>query len=342
MGSRASSSASVGRDVLTHEAPAYARQLRRGVITLVVFVALVAGLLAAVPGLHGVTRPLSRISPGWIGLAVALEVLSGVGYVIAFQLVFARVPERTAARVAWAEMAFQAVVPAGGAGGFVLGGWLLHERGTPWGRIVERSAVLFLLTSAINVAALAIFGFLLAVGLVPGPHRLLLGALPAVVGAAVLVFAIALPRILASAASTRARGYARLTRALEGLAESVRDTERFLLRGDWRLVGAVGYLAFDIMVLWVFLRGLGGQPDASPLVLGYLIGYLANAIPIPGGIGALDGGLVGALAAYGVGGATATSAVLAYHAIALAVPLVIGTIAFVLLRRQVAEPITGP
>jgi uncharacterized protein (TIRG00374 family) len=98
-------------------------------------------------------------------------------------------------------------------------------------------------------------------------------------------------------------------------------------------------MAFDVMVLWVFLRALGHAPGAAPLVLGYLIGYLANMIPIPGGIGALDGGLVGAFTVYGVTGTAATSAVLAYHAVALTVPLVIGTIAFLVLRRELDEPV---
>jgi uncharacterized membrane protein YbhN (UPF0104 family) len=309
------------------------------VITLVVSVGLVVGLLAAVPGLHGVTRLLSRMSPGWIALAVALEVLSGVGFVIAFEEVFSRVPQRTAARVAWAEMGFGAVVPAGGAGGLVLGAFLLHERGGRWGRIAERSTVLFLLTSAINVAALTVFGFLLAVGVLPGAHRVLLGAVPAGVGASVLLIAIALPRILTGNVRARAAKRPRLARTLEGLAQSIHDTERFLLGGGWKLLGAVGYLGFDILVLWVFLRALGHAPDAAPLVLGYLIGYLANMIPIPGGIGALDGGLVGALTLYGVAGTAATSAVLAYHAVALMVPLVIGALAFLMLRRELDEPV---
>src|SRR3954468_23685155 len=96
------SSAVAGRNLLTSAEPAepaYAHRLRRSAITLVVSVALVVGLLAAVPGLHGVTRLLSRMSPGWIALAMFLEVLSGAGYAVAFQAVFTRVPKRTAARV---------------------------------------------------------------------------------------------------------------------------------------------------------------------------------------------------------------------------------------------------
>jgi uncharacterized protein (TIRG00374 family) len=127
--------------------------------------------------------------------------------------------------------------------------------------------------------------------------------------------------------------------ALLGLAESIRDTEKFLSSGGWGTIGAVAYLAFDIMVLWVCFLAFGDPPHAAALVLGYQIGYLANAVPIPGGIGALDAGLVGALVLYGVDATSATAAVLVYHAIWLFVPLVIGTAAFLLLQRNMDEPL---
>ena len=314
-------------------------KLRRNLITLVVLILVVVGLVTTLPGLHGVARRLSHVTPGWIALAVGVEVLSGIGYVIAFQQVFARVPRRTGTRVAWSEMAFQTVVPTGGAGGLALGGWMLHEHGARWGWIAERSAVLFLLTSAISVFALTLFGFLLAVGVLAGPHHLLLGAVPAAVGAVVLLFALASPRLMTSAVRRHKWKHPRLKTALEGLAESVRDTEQLLLSGDWRIVGAVGYLAFDIVVLWIGFLAFGHAPGVAPLVLGYLIGSMANSIPIPGGVGALDGGLIGALVLYGVNATSATAAVLFYHAVGLFVPLLIGTVAFLLERPHLAEPL---
>ena len=58
---------------------------------------------------------------------------------------------------------------------------------------------------------------------------------------------------------------------------------------------------------------------------------------MPGGVGALDGGLIGMLVIYGVPATAATAAVLAYHAVALWVPTLIGTLAFVLLRRDISR-----
>ena len=68
-------------------------------------------------------------------------------------------------------------------------------------------------------------------------------------------------------------------------------------------------------------------------MLAYQIGYLSNFIPIPGNIGVLDGSLVGMLVVYGVDATDATAATLVYHAIALWVPALWGTIAFLILRR---------
>jgi hypothetical protein len=130
-------------------------------------------------------------------------------------------------------------------------GWdSITAKGAPWGRLAERSTVPYLLTSAINLLTLTLFGFLLAVGVLHSPHHVVLGAMPAAVGAGAFLFAIALPRLLTSAVRARTWKHARLKSTLEGLADSIRDTERFLVSGDWRTVGAIGYLAFDIIVLW--------------------------------------------------------------------------------------------
>jgi uncharacterized membrane protein YbhN (UPF0104 family) len=315
---------------------------RRNLIALAVLVILAVGVIAAVPGLSEVTSRLADVNTAWVALAIGLELLSCSSYVVAFQQVFAHLPRGTATRVAWSEMAFQTVVPAGGAGGLALGGWIVHQKGASWGRIAERSTVLFLLTSAVNMLVLTVFGLLLALGVLPGPHPLLLGGIPAAVGAAVLVFFVALPRLLTSRVRARQWKHQRVKSALEGLAEAIRDTERFLLSGGWGTLGAVGYLVFDIAVLWICFLAFGNAPQLAALVLGYQIGYLAGAAPIPGGIGVLDGGLIAALVLYGVDATAAATAVLVYHAIWLFVPLVVGLGAFLGLERHLDEPLPDP
>jgi uncharacterized membrane protein YbhN (UPF0104 family) len=310
------------------------RRLWRGIIALVVLCVLVGALLAAVPGLRDVADRLSDVDPWWVVLAVVLELGSCLGYVLAFQHVFYRAPPIFAARVALSEMAFSAVIPAGGAGGIALGAYIVKAKGGPVRRFAERSAVLFLLTSGVNVATLVLAGLIVATGVAAAPHPITLGLVPAIVGLLVLAFFAALPAIAA-----RFRGEGRATRWIRLTGRVVSQCFHELRHPTWRLWGMVAYLWFDIAMLYVCFRALGVHPDVPDLTLAFLIGYLGNVLPIPGGIGALDGGLTAALLLYGFDAAPAAAAVLAYHAIVLWIPTLLGTIAFLRVRRTFDEPL---
>jgi uncharacterized membrane protein YbhN (UPF0104 family) len=312
------------------------RSLRNGFITLVLALALVVGLLLAVPGLKGVATTVSSMKTQWVVAAVLLEALSCASYVVAFLQVFERAPLRVGARVALSEEAFGAAVSLGGAGSLAVGAWLMVERGAPPRRIAERSAVLFLYTSAINVITLILAGLGLFLGL-PGPGNPLLSIVPAAVGALVLGLFLLLPRYVDRIVGRIEPG--RLHAFLTETAASVRDTERLVFHPDWRIVGAIGYLWFDIAVLFACFAAAGQMPPLAPVVLAYQIGYLSNFIPVPGGIGVLDGSLIGMLVLYGVGGTVATAATLVYHAISLWVPATWGTIAFIVLQKTKRQPI---
>jgi uncharacterized membrane protein YbhN (UPF0104 family) len=228
-------------------------------------------------------------------------------------------------------MAFGAVVPLGGAGSLAVGAWAMRAWGASWERIANRSAVIFLLTSAVNVAVLALAGLGVWVGLGAGKATGLYGLVPALVGIGAIGFFWSLPRWRA-ANSGHMRGR-RLEPVLQRAASWVSDTEAIAFRPDWRLLGAVAYLVLDIAVMWACLRAVGDSPPIFALVLGYQIGYLANVVPIPGAIGALDGGLLVALVLYGLPAAPTAAAIVLYHAIALAVPAIGGTVGFARLRR---------
>lgn len=312
--------------------------LRRGLIFLLVLVVLLGCLLLAVPGLHGVTHTVAHMRLGWISVAIALEVLSCVGYVLAFLQVFARVPIRLGARVALSELAFGTAVSLGGAGSGAVGAWLLIERGARPARVVERSAVLFLLTGAINVITLIMVGGALFLGVLPGPNNPLLSALPAGVGIGAIAFFLSLMRISELGAAGRAPG--RIQTLLSTTAESVRDTRELLLRPDWRIAGAFAYLWCNIAVLVACFAATGHNPPLASIVLAYQVGYLSSLIPIPGGIGLLDGSVIGMLVLYGVSTTRAAAATIVFHAIALWIPAIWGTLSFLILRRTRHEPVT--
>jgi uncharacterized membrane protein YbhN (UPF0104 family) len=299
------------------------------VATAALLALLVVALLVAVPGLRPVLTEIGGISPAWLLGALALELASCVSFVVVFRLFFERVPARDGRALAWTTMASGALLPVGGAGGLAISGWIMRLSGLPSRWIVQRSSGLFFLTSSVNMVVVAGAGLLLLVG-TAGPHDFLRAALPVIGAAAMTVAVVALPVI----ADRRLRR--RRTAFLGGLVDGIGDAKSALRHPSWRLVGAAGYLGFDIAVMWAIFSALGHAPPVAPLVLGYSIGYLANALPVPGGIGVVDGGLAGALLLYGAPGAQVAAAVLVYRTIAVWLPGLGGLLAYARLRRRVA------
>ncbi|MBK5218380.1 MAG: flippase-like domain-containing protein [Thermoleophilia bacterium] len=302
--------------------------MRRVVVALALG-GLILGLLFAIPPLRQVLRTIGQMSPSWIAAAISLELASCAGFVVIFRLCFAPVPPHQARRLAWTEMASGALLPAGGVGGLAVGGWLLHLSGMSTRAIVQRSSAFFFLTSAVNVVAMIAAGVLLATGVSAGPADFPRAALPILAGCLVVGIVLALSR-------RRGRWTARPGGPawINDLVEGARTAESAIRRPSWRLLGAVGYLGFDIAVLWATFAAIGDRLSPAPLILAYVVGYLANLIPIPGGVGVLDGGLVGMLVIYGISPIDAAAAVLVYHAIVFWVRTLGGLVGFALLRRE--------
>ena len=313
------------------------RSLRSGLVSLVILIALVGGLLLAVPGLHGVAREVTHMPFGLVLLAILLEVLSCAAYVLAFLQVFDRAPIRFGARVALSELAFGAAVSLGGAGSVAAGAMLLVERGGRPARVAELSAVLFLLTSAINVITLAVAGIGLWVGVFPGKSDPLLSLVPGAVSTVVFFGVLALPSIGDRFLKDHNTGH--FATAVRSTSTVIRSTASLMFSGDWRIIGAIGYLWFDIAVLVVCFAAVGSVPPIAEIVVAYQIGYLSNLLPIPGNVGVLDASFVGLFVLFGISATSATAATVVYHGISLWVPAMWGTIAFLRLRRTRGQPL---
>ena len=313
-----------------------AHRLRNGVIWTVVLAVLLLGVGLAVPDLRGVLTTASHASLWWIVLGVALEICSCLGYVLVVRHVLHRGPARELRWLAWAEQAFGAVVPLGGAGGLAVGAWAMRAWGVPWSRVANRSAVIFLLTSAVNASVLGIAG--LGVWLALGTDSSVpYGLLPGAIAIAGLGLFLLTPLVKAPEAPRGLLGRVQVT--LHGLGEWVRDTEASAFRRDWRLLGAPMFLLCDIAVLWACLKAVGVTPPIFGMIVAYQIGYLADLIPVPGGIGVLEGGLLGTLVLFHLPATQTAAAVIIYHAISLWVPAVGGTIAFVVLQKTKKKPV---
>ena len=309
-------------------------KIARQLITMALLAALVITLLASVPALRGVLREIRHMNPIWLAVAIALEFASDVSFVVLFRGFFDRLPARETRALAWTEQATGALLPGGGAGGLAIGGWLAHLAGAPLEWIVRRSGGVFFLTSAVNGATVIGAGIALVLG-AAGPHDFVRTGLPALLVALGIASVAALPLVVRSRPNT--------PRWIRGISAGVDDAERTTFRHpSWRLAGALGYLGFDIAVLWTCLHAFGDTTGVPAVVLAYNIGYLANALPIPGGIGVLDAGLAGALVLYGASGTDAAAAVLVYHAIALWVPGLGGSLAYLRLRPRLVNDPAAP
>jgi uncharacterized membrane protein YbhN (UPF0104 family) len=315
------------------------RRLRNGLISLAVFFAMVVALLLAVPGLRSAGEKITDANLGWIAAGVGFELLSCAGYVIVFELVF-QMARGFSRRLSLSELAVNSVVSVSGIGGLALGAWVLRTKGISVERIARRSVLLFVLTSAVNVCAVALIGIPMWLGLLPGPRDALLTLLPAALAVAVILGTIAIAG-LAGRLATRGRlGDGRTHVALVAISDGVRDALALIRRREWRLLGAVGYCLFDALVLYVCLVAYGPTPTFWAVAMAYLVGLLGNSIPIPAGLLAVEGGLIGMLVLFHVRPVSAVvAAVVTYRAISLWVPALIGSIAFFGLRREIGEPL---
>jgi uncharacterized protein (TIRG00374 family) len=317
------------------------RLLRRLVPVLVLLAALVLAALLA-PGLDQVRELLGRARPAWLALAVCFEAASCASYVLMFRPIFCRrMSWRTSWAIGWAELGVGSLAPTSGASGLALGAWILSRRGMPADRIARRSVAFFLIKSSVNFVAVAALGTLMAIGVL-GPHRsLLLTALPAALSVAVIVLVAAMPRLgpgkdPGNRASRLRRAVHSARRSLiDGTAEAIEVLRR---REPAVIVGAIGYWAWDNAVLWTAYHAFGASVPVTIVLMGYLIGQLGGLLPLPGGVGGIDGGLIGTLVVYGAPAAATAAAVLAYRMILFWLPLLGGAVAMLSLRKVIADP----
>ncbi len=325
------------------------RRVYRRLAQLTAIAGFVVLVVVASPGLGTLRRDLDGASAPWLIAGVGLEFLSALAYVLIFHVAFCpRLGRRLSYLIGMSEQGANAVLPASGAGGLALGVWALRRVGMSSERIASRSVAFFFLTSLANVGTLVAVGVLFALGVLPHDENPALTAVFAAAAGLAMVLVLALPRLLsddtAQSESEDATGRVpRLLRfARRSLTHGVRDALWLVRhRPTGVLVGSFGTMAFDIAVLAVTFRAVGTVPPAGVLVAGYLIGQLGGNLPVPGGIGGVDAGLIGTFVLYHQPLAATTAAVLLYHAIALWVPGLFGSAAFAQLRRALDRRATA-
>ena len=312
------------------------RHLGRRLVALALLVGLVAVAVGSLPGLGTLRSRFARADVVFLVLIGLLKLGSCLSNVVAFRDVFCkRMSWRFSYQLGMAEQATNVLLPTGGAGGLALGVWALRQGGMPTEHIARRSVAFFVLTSIPNFACAAVLGPLLLTGVFSGYVPIVATVIFSALAWATAALIAALPLVLGRLKPDHSSGplRRRLRSAAVLLGDGIHDTGVLLGSGQWQaIVGAIGYLGFDIGALIAGFAAFGGGLALAPLVFGYVIGQLGGLIPIPGGIGGIDGGLIGALVLYGSPLSQAAAAVLAYRAFQLGVPATLGAIAFIRLR----------
>ena len=328
---------------------------RRQIVAFAVFILSGVGFLYFVlPNLAGVGKTLDRIEGGdswWLAFGVVLELLSFAGYVVLFRSVLARGQERVgwmeSYEITMAGLVATRLFAAAGAGGVALTAWALRRSGMEPRLVACRMVAFMVLLYVIFAASLLLDGIGLGIGLFPGGGSFAITIVPAIVAA--VLFAVAgamallpgdLERRLNGWASGSGRAAHWVARAvtIPALAASGVRTAIDLVRSrDPGLLGAIAWWGFDISVLWAMFHAFGSAPPFTVIWMAYFIGMIGNLLPLPGGLGGVEGALIGALAAFGVQLDLAVVAVLSYRAISFWLPTLPGVVAYLQLRRTVAR-----
>lgn len=336
---------------MSDDAP-FARRNRRRLVTLGLVVAVALVLLYVVlPTLSHQENPWERIKsgdPAWLAAAAGLELLSYGGYVILFRAIFAR----RAPRIRWREsylitfagVAATRLLATAGAGGIALTAWALRRAGMERREVGASMTTFMVLLYAVFFGAVLIDGILLRAGVLSGPAPVGLTIVPAAIaGVIIAVCASAslipadLDRRWTDAPKWFPEGLLRRVGAAAAtVGAGVAGAIRHLRRGGPGVFGAVAWWAFDVATLWACFHAFGDDaPPVGVLVMGYFVGQAGNTLPLPGGVGGVEGGMIGAFVAFGVPGGEALVAVLAYRAFSFWLPTVPGGLAYLRLTRIV-------
>jgi len=328
---------------------------RRSLVIGVLFVvSAIAFLYFVLPQLTDLKDSGERVGEGnkwWLAAALVFTLGSFGGYVMMFQGVFvraaSRVDWRASYQITMAGLAATRLFAAGGAGGIALTAWALRRSGMPRRKVADKTLAFLILTYAVYMAALVICGFGLYFDLLPGPAPFAITVVPALAALIVIALALGLSRVppdlqrrlegFARRGGRLARIAQRLANAPAAFSAGMREAMCHVRERDPALLGAVAYWGFNIAVLWACFHAFGEPPALGVIIMGYFVGFLGNLLPLPGGIGGVDGGMIGAFAAFGVPISLVVPAVLAYRIFTFWLPTIPGAIAYFQLRRTVAR-----
>ncbi|HSK50654.1 MAG TPA: lysylphosphatidylglycerol synthase transmembrane domain-containing protein [Solirubrobacterales bacterium] len=327
------------------------RMVQTGVLVLVLLVAIYF-LFPKLVGLENALGRLDQADPVWIAVAIGFMLLSFAAYIALFKSVVGG----SALRLTWSEtyeinmagLAATRIFSAGGAGGIALTYWGLRKAGMVRRDVARRMVAFLTLQYVFYPVALIIFGVLLRTGVMNGADDVELTIVPAGVSGLLLLLGVLValipsdiePRLAPHFSGERSRALLeKIAKATEAVGEGFRFALGLLThpsRGGLAVLGAIGYWATSIGVLWASFHAMGVQVPLAVVVQGFFLGMVANLFPLaPAGVGAVDAGMIGAFVLFGIPEHAVFPAILIFRLVAFWMPIPPGVIAFFQLRKTV-------
>lgn len=328
---------------------------RRLIQTVVVVFILLGGIYFLFPKLVGLGDALSKLDeadPLWIAIAIGFNVLAYATYIALFKAVVGgdvlRLTWKETYEINMAGVAGTLLFSAGGAGGIAVTYWALRKAGMPRRDVARRMVAFVSLHYAFYPIALIVFGVLLRTGVLNGKSSVELTIVPAGVAGLLLILG-ALVTLIPPDAEYRLARFAHSERSRHWLQNAGKvpatlgEGFRFALglfahprRGGLAVIGAAGFWAFSIGVLWASFHAFGVHVPLAVVVQGFFLGMVANLFPLaPAGVGAVDAGMIGAFVLFGIPEQTVFPAVLIFRLVAFWMPIPPGIFAFFQLRHTV-------
>ena len=344
------------REIVAEAEPSFFADPKRLIQTLIAVILLVLAIYVLIPRLFDLQDAVAKIGDGdpvWI----AVGVVFCVGMFAAYVALFRGVVGERVIHLEWGEsyqitmagLAATRLFSAGGAGGILLTYWALRKAGMERRQSVCRMVAFLVVLYSVYLATIVVCGILLSTHVISGEAPLSGTIIPAALAAVAIVIGLLMTllpddierRIERHSSGRFGKVAQRLATAPATLAQGTRTAITFVRHpssGVMAFGGAIGFWGANIAILWASFHAFSVSVPLGVVIQGFFLGMVANLFPFaPGGVGAVDAGMIGAFVLFGVPSAEVFAAVLTYRVIAFWLPIPPGIIAFFQLRNTVAR-----
>ncbi len=333
------------------------KQLLKRIITYAIFLLIIFFVIKLVPRIWA---DVEAGDPKLVALAVPFEILSVGGYVLLFWAVYGAAARMLAQgsdtparplslkesmQLTTSRLALGDTLPGGGATGFAVQFWALARAGFNAAQISRTTTAFLILSNTVMTVMIMVLGVAIGAGIVAGDLHPALTWIPAAIAAGVVVVILLFARkgktFVPPDPDSRKQLTGRFAKARtlirevgDRLPPGAYDAIR-TLRRPAALTGMITNPGFDFVAFYLGIASVT-EPIALPVMLmAYFIGQVGSLVPLPGGIGGVQGLAIAVLVAGGMEAHYATAGVLVWTGVSLGTQIVWGMWQYWFLRKSI-------